>query len=142
MREGSPSEASPLLVIHMITFAITMSILILMYVAYTIPAEGEDLDEQVVTILSSLSIAVITISAFLRSWILKRSVAASKKERRSPMVGELFTAQVITLVIREFGVILCFVCTLQTGEFEYVLYAGLAAVFLNLVTWPREIPMK
>lgn len=140
------TQKKQMFVPHVFTGVMTLSLLIFVYVGYQqIQAHGgsgTEADEQLRTILAGISAFLLTLSLFTRQWFFRMFAKSSSKPKGEPLAVEFFQALIYTLMIREVGVIVCFVCTTMTRDLNYVLYAALAAIALNILTWPREIPRR
>lgn len=131
------TKQPPQIVVHILTFVFTCSYLIFAFVIWfsqnqvtTQPASGPaDLPESFGQILLVLSVVFLALSVPVRGVLLKMT-----KDK----AGAFINAHLLSLVIREMGVIMAFVYSYTRHETMQVSLAAGAAVILTIFTWPRS----
>lgn len=128
-------------VIQIVTLAMTASYAALYAAGWFlveqsgVSSQSQAVPENVIQILTTIAWVHIFLSVPLRSFLFK--IFSAKKEDKH---GPFFMAHLISLAVRESGVIIGFVATKQTGSLDILTYTALAGVLINIATWPRSVP--
>ncbi|MCB0330452.1 MAG: hypothetical protein KDD70_12335 [Bdellovibrionales bacterium] len=127
--------------LYILTYALGSSYVVIGAVPYLGALEtagaADSLDQGLKLPLLLLSGVILVVSASLRSLLLK-VMTKTRKDSASAYLGIFLNAHIITLAIRESGVILAFVWSVISGEKDWAAIAAGIAVAITVLQIPTR----
>jgi hypothetical protein len=127
-------------VLPVIFFALSVSMIALCIVAVLRPVPSIEKSGQLIQILAALGAVVVVGTHFLRRMAVARLIERVPVRERSSesVLRQIRLISIVTLVIRESGVIYGFVAVMLGGDQNIVIVLTIAALLLNFLEYPTR----